>query len=255
MRITKIEAVSLFGVFDHTISLNLADRITIIHGLNGFGKTTLLVMLKSIFEADFSKFRRIPFKTFALIFDDGSRLSLQKRPSSPIPQEVHRIHYVIDIEYSSAKAGAQKHTYDGSPDKQMRRFPLAIIESQIPELIRKGADTWLNINTGQKLDLQDVWGYGQVFPFSRQFTKPIPEWLIAVCKSINVRLIEAQRLLSVSDPKRARTGETVPGFEPTVSSYSKELAASIQEIQARYGTSSQELVYCPTNKWSYASGG
>jgi len=41
-RLTKIEVVNLFGIFKHTIPLNLTDRITIIHGPNGYGKTVLL---------------------------------------------------------------------------------------------------------------------------------------------------------------------------------------------------------------------
>ena len=39
MRLTKIHVTKLFGVFDHTIPLNLDDRITIIHGPNGFGNS------------------------------------------------------------------------------------------------------------------------------------------------------------------------------------------------------------------------
>jgi len=43
MRLTKIQAFKLFGVFDHTIPLNSTDLITIIHGPNGYGKTAMLL--------------------------------------------------------------------------------------------------------------------------------------------------------------------------------------------------------------------
>ncbi|WP_445174901.1 AAA family ATPase, partial [Microcoleus sp.] len=42
MRINKISVTKLFGVFNHQVSFNMEDRITIIHGPNGFGKTALL---------------------------------------------------------------------------------------------------------------------------------------------------------------------------------------------------------------------
>ncbi len=45
MRIQQISVNGLFGIFDHVISLNVDERITIIHGPNVFGKTAILRML------------------------------------------------------------------------------------------------------------------------------------------------------------------------------------------------------------------
>ena len=47
MRIVQILITSLFGVFDHVIPSNLADRITVIHAPNGYGKTIVLKILES----------------------------------------------------------------------------------------------------------------------------------------------------------------------------------------------------------------
>ncbi len=40
MKIIKISVDGLFGIFNHEIPLNIKERITIIHGLNGL-KITL----------------------------------------------------------------------------------------------------------------------------------------------------------------------------------------------------------------------
>ena len=45
MRIKQVSVTNLFGVFNHEIPLNLDDKITIIHGPNGSGKTVLLKMI------------------------------------------------------------------------------------------------------------------------------------------------------------------------------------------------------------------
>lgn len=49
-RIKQISVKNLFGMFDHTIPLNVDERITIIHGPNGFGKTALLRLLDTLFS-------------------------------------------------------------------------------------------------------------------------------------------------------------------------------------------------------------
>ena len=53
MQIERIQILQLFGMFDHDIKLKTKDRITIIHGPNGVGKTTILKLIKDVFDAKF----------------------------------------------------------------------------------------------------------------------------------------------------------------------------------------------------------
>ncbi len=75
MRIHKISVTNLFGIFNHTIPLNLDERITIIHGPNGFGKTILLRMLNGLFNSRYLELVTIPFSEFRVEFDDGDSVS------------------------------------------------------------------------------------------------------------------------------------------------------------------------------------
>src|SRR4051812_38041974 len=85
MRIRQISVTKLFGIFDHTIPMNHDDRITIIHGPNGFGKTALLSMVNSIFNTQYGLqyglLSRTPFKEFILDFDNGKSLQVTKEES------------------------------------------------------------------------------------------------------------------------------------------------------------------------------
>jgi predicted ATP-binding protein involved in virulence len=57
MRVRSIDVKGLFGVFNHEIPINSAERVTIIHGPNGFGKTVTLRMIAAVAEGtnlDFS---------------------------------------------------------------------------------------------------------------------------------------------------------------------------------------------------------
>ncbi|MBF0473202.1 MAG: AAA family ATPase, partial [Nitrospirae bacterium] len=63
MRIKKISITGLFGMFDHEIPLKMDERVTIIHGPNGIGKTIILNMLYKLFNSKFDDIKAIPFNT------------------------------------------------------------------------------------------------------------------------------------------------------------------------------------------------
>lgn len=58
----------------------MSDRITIIFGPNGFGKTFLLSLVDALFNGRYQEFYRIPFRELAVAFDDDSTLSVTKEP-------------------------------------------------------------------------------------------------------------------------------------------------------------------------------
>ena len=78
MRIKQISVSGLFGIFNHVIPLNMDDRITVIHGPNGFGKTAMLTILDGLFNSRYSKLRTIPFSKFRVEFDDDSNIEIIK---------------------------------------------------------------------------------------------------------------------------------------------------------------------------------
>jgi len=78
MRIREFSVAELFGIFHHHVPLNLEDRITIVHGPNGFGKTVLLGMLDGLFNARYALFRRVPFRQFHVTLEDGRELRVDR---------------------------------------------------------------------------------------------------------------------------------------------------------------------------------
>jgi ABC-type lipoprotein export system ATPase subunit len=241
MRLTKIQVCKLFGVFDHTIPLNLVDRITIIHGPNGFGKTAMLQMVQSLLGNRFSRLRRVPFESFIINFEDGREISVTKKfpPKAEAEREESAAALFFQLKIPGHKT--EDFTLPYSPSKDMVRFPLELIDQHIEDLERVGPDTWVHLQTGRKLQLEDIVElYGELLPVGQQKKIKIPDWLTNLPSEFDVRLIEAQRLLNVADNRRSRRSGAYR-YEPAVSSYSKELAANVQEIQAKYGTYSQQL--------------
>src|SRR5258708_12071694 len=86
MGLTCFEVEDLFGIFDYTIKLNQEERVTIIHGPNGFGKTTLLRLVRGFFAKELEVFGSVPFKHFSMSFDDGRGVTIEKgTPSQESP--------------------------------------------------------------------------------------------------------------------------------------------------------------------------
>ena len=77
MRIRHISVKGLFGVFDHDIPLNMDDRITIIYGPNGFGKTFSLSLVNELFNPGFGHFFSVPFDEVSVTLEDGGSVSVR----------------------------------------------------------------------------------------------------------------------------------------------------------------------------------
>jgi ABC-type transport system involved in cytochrome c biogenesis ATPase subunit len=88
-RIRRIQVSKLFGIFDHDIPLNLNERITIIHGPNGYGKTVILQLLDGLF-GQWEALSRVPFGEFVVEFENGGVIRVKQGGSLPVSLEVHR---------------------------------------------------------------------------------------------------------------------------------------------------------------------
>ena len=103
MRITKVSVKKLFGIFDHEIPLNQDSRITIIHGPNGFGKTTLLSMIHGLFNGNLWVFYDVPFEEFCAEIDKGERINVV-RDKSDADSEDTKLRIVCDRDDESVAA-------------------------------------------------------------------------------------------------------------------------------------------------------
>ena len=79
LRIRQIRIDGLFGLYNHCISLNLKERVTILHGPNGVGKTITLRMIDALLERTPDIFFQVPFSLFEIEFTDGSSVRLSRR--------------------------------------------------------------------------------------------------------------------------------------------------------------------------------
>jgi predicted ATP-binding protein involved in virulence len=99
LRIKRIEIEGLFGLYHHVIDLNLEDRVTILHGPNGVGKTVIFKILSTIIPYNFTNYLSIPHYLgssgkFSLEFSDGRSSMLSKdltRHDSSLKEDVKNL--------------------------------------------------------------------------------------------------------------------------------------------------------------------
>jgi len=245
MRIRTMNIIRLFGLFDYHLEFNVSERITIIHGPNGTGKTTILRILNLIFGERLAEVARIPFKAISVVFDDGSELSLgremgdtsqrrfwdimgkrsasareriaQKYPEGEDSEPVLTVR--LDSPGQKTKEGKLG---GGVAGRGARPLSPSMIERLVPWLERVDEDMWIDTRDGEGYD------YGEVVArFGAGLPVNIPQEISDFLSGIRVHFIQTQRLLV--NPEYGRHGRTREGYRSAVAEYGKEMVERIQE--------------------------
>lgn len=227
MRITRVSVDGLFGLFSYDIELKLRDHITIIHGPNGVGKTTVLRLLHGLFGNQSGVLRAIPFRALGVSLSDGGLLSVTKSTQSDFASFV----------YSRPGSDTREHVSRLTDSDRIAQ--VSMISAAIPEVERVGSDVWRRTSDGAMFDAEDlVEEYGDTLRKRGLMGPAEPDWLAEIRNSIDVKFIRTQRL-AVSRPARVSYREPVQ--TPAVMDYSKQLARTITDQLTVYATTSQSL--------------
>lgn len=197
MKILKVSATKLFGIFDHEIALNQEHDITIVLGENGIGKTKILEALNAVFSKNFGFLRKLDFLTFSIFFDnyecweftkstavEGGELFVKKR--SPRSKSSKLQLLASNIAQNSGRAP--------NDPREVRRRRLAAERAENELLVRAHGLTASELNA---LLMQRHLGE---FNYLREQGNIEPiQWLLDGIEKINVRLIEAQRIITRND--------------------------------------------------------
>ena len=215
-RIKQITITNLFGMFNYVIPLHLDDRITIIHGPNGFGKTIILKLLSEIFSGiplEFSDdrfhstLRTVPFDQLNINFDDGISFQLTKsfqtysRTTLNLPVE-ERLAFQITFQ-----------------------LIISTIEQVMLGIEYTGPYSW-------KYHPVDI---------LEEISPQEPNWLTTIRQSVFIHLIRTERLSSLTRPDNTFEEDETLFSEPTVPLYSTELRDTIKTKLAESVTLAQSL--------------
>lgn len=234
LRLQRVKVDRLFGIYDHEVNLNLQERVTLLHGENGVGKTIVLRMVNAILKGHFGFFRTIPFACFTLGFHDGSALTLTA--SDPTNEEGGK------YELTLHNNGGTVH----SEELNLGTSEASFIAERVGYLRQEDEDTWIDIRDGEMLSSSDVISrFGRLSPAREHRSRHDISWFETFRRNANVHLIEAQRLVRIDWESESSyqysSRRRGPSTISTVIERSQDFRRRLADTMAQYGRQSQTL--------------
>jgi predicted ATP-binding protein involved in virulence len=235
MMLRELVVEDLFGDFTHTVPFKIADGLTLLHGPNGVGKTTVLRLLDCLFNRRLRQLRSQPFGVMRIEFDNGDRLQVTKKTAEE--DRPASLEFIIT---PMSNKHARSWTFKAGIHVDIA---LGVIEDVIPDLVRTGQREWTISTTGEILDFDDVLDrYERYLPVRESVrNSESPKWLDELLDRVPVFFIEADRLSTYGRSPRIRRTSRELSHIPTVNIYANELAEQIRRTLASYADSSQTL--------------
>lgn len=233
MKIREIEIRSLFGYFDHKIPMKMDDRITLIHGPNGVGKTTVLRLIHDLFRCSFYSLLVTPFDRIVVRFKPKGSLTVV-RTMEEGPKDSTK----LKMTYREGSKRVE-HTMSLRSRERLRGYSPSILERMIDNIERVGPSEWYDEITGNTMSLDEVvLLYGHFLPSDiRESIIPVPEEVKSVLEGVNIVLVETQRLFtrSKNEELTPRRRSEMPAQRITVEQYSEDMVSGIQNYQRKSG--------------------
>lgn len=237
--IISFEIFDLFGSLHHTVNLK-SGGVTFIHGPNGSGKTTALLLFERFLALKFSEMKSIFFSKIEVKFSDGFTL-LAERVIAPKKAKDNSQNYLFEDENSegdiyeikvSLKQGRSIVEKPISVADNVEVFTLkqqvltrsSTVERLAPGLLdRVGPRAWKLSTTGDVLGINEVAN----FLAEHSLRSSLPTWVIDRVKNIKLGVIRAQRLFELNNvPDSAEGTQEV---KQIVSVFSQDVKNKIKQ--------------------------
>ena len=230
LRLTRIEVEDLFDIYNYRIELKLENRVTLLHGPNGVGKTVVLRMTYALLKDQLIYFQTIPFSRFVLGFHDGSMLSLNVNKRSKKRDN----NYFMELKKGRKSIGSSIINWNKRAD---------VVASQKSYLRQHDTDPnyWIDLRDDELLTSAEVVSrYAQSSFDSDESEGYDLSWFANFLKNANTHFIGADRLLQTDQQSYIRASRA-PSIKFTVVEYSKYFHLQLADTMALYGRRSQTL--------------
>lgn len=240
MRIKKVQFAKLFGYFDYSIEFH--EKVTIIHGPNGCGKTTMLKIIDAVFNRNVDYLKATDFQSVCFFFSNELCFIVErKRINLSTKKEAGGIVYLA---YTIEENGA-RHVFDSFENsKEYIDVVGRVLQSHrpFPFLEKINDEFWYDRKRGAKTTQEEVISlYGPII-YKRYghelFDDELPESVEQIIQGIDVRLISADRL-TVPKKIEPHYGDEKIKIEQRVNIIASDVAKKIRDAIQSYAQLSQ----------------
>lgn len=241
MKLVRVEFTKLFGYFDYSIDFH--DTVTILHGLNGCGKTTMLQTINAVLNKEMDTIKSTDLQSVSFFFSTGAILKIDRKKIYLDPEK-EKATGIIYLAYSIIENGKETvfDSFENTDEYQdiVKRFLKGY--RPFPFLERINESTWYDRKRETKLNLEEVIAeYGTIIfrRYSREYLEDdIPQPVQDILASMDVRLIAADRL-TVAKRVERQYGEDNIKIERRVNLIAKDLSQKIRDTIQQYAQLSQ----------------
>ncbi len=238
--IKRLTVTGLFGRFNHDIRFDDGQNIAIITAPNGYGKTIVLRIIYSFFNRRLKFFSKIPFEKIEISLSSKKSIQIFKDPAN----------HSDDEESDNRKSFSIKAKGFGSDSSNFRLSPnyrqsdLRALERNNP-ITRIAEDRWIDHRTDDYYSTKEIIEmYSDHLPMRviESFNNKIPDWLQEVMSSVDLHLVETQRLLTIDEHLVSRHRSFRRQQKPlfAIEMDAKNLSNRISRLSQEYANVSQE---------------
>lgn len=228
VRVKSIHVKGLFGMYDHDVVLNEAERMTVVHGPNGVGKTVLFKLVQDLLAGSGVDLLKYPFRECRIEFTNAATLIARRNDEDSIVQVSSHLGQTTSVNIDTKSFTKLAHRLE-------RRLPIR----------EMGPDLWIDLETDEKLNAYEVvsrYSGRMDSEFDDLLEGSLHKWRNNQIYIPKIHLIEAQRLIRLrnvtSRHYRDSESQTV---RDTVMEYSQQLKQKINTTLAEYGRQAQKL--------------
>ena len=244
-RLARFSIERLFGLYDHIIELNLDERITIIIGPNGRGKTVCLKFIEALFRKRYAYFDDIPFYRAEFLFSNGDSIEIRRAEEwerdsddgTPEPGLLFCLN-IAGKDHIQWRPAA----VDAGIRRDIRRYVP-------PQWDQVAPDLWIDQTDGEELSLVELASRYHLPPkLISSLRQEIPGEFLNLIGGIDCHLIETQRLLVLPSgpaeeehdfgymPRRRNVGSRL-----AIQQKAQKLRSIMKDTIANYANLSQSL--------------
>jgi predicted ATP-binding protein involved in virulence len=247
MRVKAIGVRNLFGLFDHEIPLVNHERLTIVHGPNGFGKTVMLKMIAGLLARETAVFEHTPFDEFYMKIEDGTTIAIRRKASAR-----QKLKSEVKLEFFTRDRTGSVSFVPPSPEKvDIPAAVLQAIDRYVPSPFHVSQGGWAD-REGNRYTLSEILDR---FPAAAEAVPAQyrPGLRFEALKDLQAFFVQTNRLGSdVPSPQRYALDYQLSLHErvslteeqrlviPRVKQYSDDILKRIQAVLADYAKHSQE---------------